>query len=241
MEKKRYYVIDYIRAFLIINMVLYHSLWDIVYMFNNNISWYTSDLGEIWQRFICITFIMLSGFCWSLSKNHFKRGLIVFIGGIIISAITIIAMPENAIKFGILTFIGFSIFIMIPFEKVLRHINIYIGFTVSILLFIFTKDINKGYIFFYNIKLPRFLYNGDIMSFFGFKDKEFFSTDYFSLLPWFFIFITGYFIYKIMESKDFLYILEGKKNSITEFLSKGSLIIYLIHQPIVYGVLMIIY
>ena len=50
MEKKRYYLIDSLRAVAIINMVLYHALWDIVNIIGINIPWYSGSIGHIWQQ-----------------------------------------------------------------------------------------------------------------------------------------------------------------------------------------------
>ena len=67
---------------------------------------------------------------------------------------------------------------------------------------------------------------------------DFYSTDYFSLLPWFFLFVTGYFLHKICEKHHILQcnILQ-KKLPFVDFLGKNSLLVYLLHQPVLYGVL----
>ena len=66
---------------------------------------------------------MLSGFCWSLGKKKWKRGIIVFVAGMIISLVTIIAMPENRVLFGVLTLLGSSMLFMIPLEKILKSVS----------------------------------------------------------------------------------------------------------------------
>lgn len=241
MEKERYYVIDFIRAFVILNMITYHTLWDIVYLFDRNIEWYVSDMGEIWQRFICITFIMLSGFCWSMSRNHVKRGIYTLAMGAVISLFTVIFVPDGVIKYGILTMIGSAVIIMIPLEKVLKYVNDYRGFILSILLYTFTKDINRGDLFFYSVRVPEYIYRGKFMTYLGFTEDGFYSADYFSLIPWIFLYISGYFLYRIMKRKNWLMTLKGVPNRIIEGISKRSLVIYMLHQPVVYGLLWCVY
>lgn len=241
MEKERYYVIDFIRAFVILNMIIYHALWDIVYLFDRDIEWYVSDMGEIWQRFICITFIVLSGFCWSMSRNHVKRGIYTLVMGAVISVITMIFVPEGTIKYGILTMIGSAVLIMIPLEKVLKYANDWGGFILSILLYVFTKDINRGYLLFYSVKVPEYLYRGEFMTYLGFEEEGFYSADYFSLIPWIFVFISGYFLYRIMKRKNLIMTLKGVPNHIIEGISRGSLVIYMLHQPVVYGLILGVY
>lgn len=240
MNGKRYYIIDYIRVFVIINMILYHTVWDMVYMFGSDYMWFKSSFGHIWQSFICITFIFISGFCWPISRSHLKRGIYILVCSFIITAVTVIFIPKSAIKFGILTLIGSSVLIMIPLEKLLKYINNSLGLILSVLFYIFFYNINKGYILF-GIRIPDCLYNGNFMTYIGFMDKSFHSSDYFSIIPWIFIFLSGYFAFGIMSERKLLYLLEGKFNKYIMEISRKSLIIYLIHQPIVYGILTLIY
>lgn len=240
MSTKRYYVIDYIRAFVILNMILYHTIWDIVYIFNMDIYQFKDIQGKIWQRFICIAFILLCGFCWSLSKNHLKRGLITFALGGAISIVTYIFVPENVIRYGILTMLGSAILIMIPLEKILNKVNEILGFVASILLYVIFKDINNGYIFFSIVKVPKFLYSGEFMTYLGFTEEGFYSSDYFSILPWIFIFIGGYFLKVTVEKRNCMDMLKGVPNAFIEAVSRNSIYIYVIHQPVIYGVLNLI-
>lgn len=241
MVKERYYVVDYIRVCVILNMIIYHTLWDIMYLFGKDIPWFISDVGNIWQKFICITFIILSGFCWSLSRNHIKRGIYILAMGFLISFVTTVFVPEGSIKYGILTMIGSSVIIMIPLEKALNKINSFAGLILSFALYIVLKDINTGYIFFHKVSLPKYLYKGELMTYMGFTEKGFYSADYFSLIPWIFMFIFGYFLYKVMKSKGWILYLKGVQNKLIEKISRGSLIIYMLHQPVVYGLLLAVF
>ena len=79
--KTRLHLLDALRGFLMIHMIAFHGMWNLVYLFGVRAPWYRSAAGYIWQQFICWSFILLSGFCWSMSRNHLKRGLMVFGGG----------------------------------------------------------------------------------------------------------------------------------------------------------------
>lgn len=46
---KRLHLIDEYRGFVVLNMIAYHAIWDLVYMFGVNWLWYKSDIGHIWQ------------------------------------------------------------------------------------------------------------------------------------------------------------------------------------------------
>lgn len=242
MDSKRYYVIDYIRTLLIINMILYHTIWDVSYIFYDPIEWFHGNIGHIWGQFICFGFVLLSGFCWSFGKNHLKKGSIIFLCGLLITVVTEIFIKDSVIVFGVLTFIGSAIIIMIPLSKLLKNVSCVFGLIASIALFVITFYIWSGEIFFGLINLPDWLYKGGYIStYLGFMEKGFCSTDYFPIFPWLFLYIAGYFVYRIMTERNIMSVLKGKRIKIVEFISKNSLIIYMLHQVIIYGILTIIF
>lgn len=62
--KHRYALLDEIRGLALVNMVVYHAVWDLVYLFACDWDWYQSGIAAfLWQQMICRTFILLSGFC----------------------------------------------------------------------------------------------------------------------------------------------------------------------------------
>ncbi len=239
----RLLLIDTIRGIALINMILYHFVWDIVFILGVDVPFYRTNAGYIWQQSICWTFIFISGFSFSLSKKPLKNGIKVFICGIIISAATIIAMPQNRVLFGILTFIGSAIIITCLLDKILIKVPPLIGIIISFLSFIITKNVNRGNLGFESIQLiplPQQLYNNYLTAFFGFQPSDFYSTDYFSILPWIFLFLTGYYFHKNIKKAGKLEIYF--KNGIIPiaFIGKHTLIIYMVHQPILYAITMAI-
>ena len=239
----RLHSLDFIRGIAIISMIIYHTCWDLSFMYDVKILQSMDVYAYIWQQSICITFILLSGFCFSLSKNSLKRGIIVFIAGGIVTAITLVFMKQNAVVFGILTFIGVAMIICSLGSKLLSRLNPAFSLSLSLLLFMVTRGVNKGYLGFYGVKLlsiPRFFYKNIFTSFLGFPNSSFSSTDYFSLFPWLFLFLSGYFLFMLFKKKK-IKIPKGKNIPVVNFIGRHSLIIYLLHQPIIYGFLSLIF
>lgn len=237
--KKRLHFLDALRGFTLINMIAFHGLWNLVYLFGVKADWYVGTPGYIWQQWICWTFITLSGFCWSFSRNHLKRGALVFGGGLIVTAVTCIAMPESRIVFGVLTGIGSCMILMIPAEKLLRKVPAGIGLAVSFGLFLLLRNISSGSLGFEGLvlcPLPAFLYRNLLTAYLGFPHPGFFSTDYFPLLPWFFLFVAGYFLHRLLEARGLNERLFSRGEvPVLNWLGRHSLIVYLLHQPILYG------
>lgn len=244
MKKKRYAVLDNLRGFVLLSMIAYHAVWDLVCIFGNNWSWYKSDVAFLWQQSICWGFILLSGFCFPLGHHKLKRGLTVFGAGALVTLVTCLVMPENRVVFGVLTMLGSAMLLMIPFEKLLTKCNPVIGSVVAFALFVITRNVNDGALGFgsWNIcELPEEWYASLFTAYLGFMPRGFFSTDYFSLFPWLFLFMTGYFLYGIFEKHNLLERLQTKEIKVVGWLGKHSLIIYMIHQPVIYGALLFIY
>lgn len=236
----RYEKIDSFRGFVLINMIAYHILWDAVYMYGFKLDWYRSSIGYIWQQSICWSFILLSGFCWSMGKRRLRRGVIVFISGVLVSIVTLLVMPQQRVIFGVLTLIGSAMLLMIVLEKALMYVPQIQGAIVSFFLFLTTKNMAEGYIGVKDVAqftLPTKLYANMFTTYLGFPEKGFYSTDYFPLFPWLFLFITGYFLYRIIYGGSLLEKLRKTKLSHMAVLGRWSLLIYLVHQPIGYAVL----
>lgn len=233
----RYSILDIIRGLTLLSMILYHTMWDVVYILGKRISWYQSDLGYLWQQSICWVFILLSGFCWSLGRNRIKRGIMVSMAGALITAVTVVTMPENQVIFGVLTLLGACMLLLIPLDGIMRKINPLVGIIGSAFLFAVFRNINVGQLGFESwrlISLPSSLYRNLFTTFLGMPMEEFSSTDYFSLFPWIFLFLAGYFIYQELNRKNLLNKLECKEIPGIAWIGRHSLEIYLLHQPILY-------
>lgn len=244
-KKVRYHLLDLLRGITILSMVLFHGTWDLVFLYGCSIPWYISNQGYIWQQSICWTFIFLSGFCWSMGGHKLKRGLIVFGAGLLVTVITLVLMPEERVVFGVLTLHGTCMILAIILKKVLELVPSKVGFAANILLFFIFRDVNEGYLGFEKIKLvkiPKVFYQNMLTTFLGFPTADFYSTDYFSLLPWIFLFLSGYYWYHIIKNHKKVWDLLQKHTIVTlEWVGKHSLGIYLLHQPLIFGILYLIF
>ena len=243
--KKRYFWIDNIRAIAMISMIIFHAVWDLVYLYGMDWEWYRSDMAFVWQQSICWTFILLSGFCWSFSKNPLKQGLIVSAGGLIVTVVTLIFSYDSRVIFGVLNLIGASALLMIPLKKWFEKMPAVAGFFAMFLLFGFTYGINDRHLGFFGlelIELPWDLYKNLFTTFLGFPEIWFYSSDYFSLLPWTFLYFAGYFLYRMWKEEK----IPGancldRKIPVLTWLGKHSLIIYMLHQPVIFGILEVVF
>lgn len=275
--------LDLIRGITLVSMILYHGMWDFLYLSETGASmtalrtWYEGPGGHLWQQSICRTFILLSGFCVPFSRRIIRRGLEVSAGGIAVSAVTILAMYEERVIFGVLTFLGAAMLVTgaaglyLP-PPACREKDTGSGrgrpaacLAVCLLLFHVTRWINLGYLRLGEsvlLDLPSVLYTfgsgklpGYLLTGLGFPMTGFFSTDYFSFMPWIFLFLAGLFLNRLLlgdrwrpdkhraeecaedvgRGKDpaghaFFHL----QAPVLNLIGRHSLPVYLIHQPVLY-------
>lgn len=252
MEKNgngRLALLDTLRGLTLISMIMYHACWDAVYMLGADWPWYGSRAGYIWQQSICWTFILLSGFCIPFSRRLLRRGLEVFGAGALVMLVTNIVLPENRVIFGVLTLIGSCMLLMVPLRKLPdRGQNSGLaGLIIFAALFALFKDVNSGVIGTgmlhrilpvipeWTIALPKAWYRNLATTYVGFPHAGFFSTDYFSLLPWCFLYLCGYELNLVFRSRGLLESPVFKREiKPLSFMGRHSLLIYLLHQPVLY-------
>lgn len=240
MERRRYQVLDAIRGCALVSMLLYHAAWDLVYMFGVDWPWYRGFAAHVWQQSICWTFILLSGYCWALGRRQLRRGLTVFFCGAAITAVTWLFMRSNLVYCGVLTLLGASSLLLVPLAPALRRVPPRAGAAGSFLLFLLLRDVNSGFLGFEGLRvaaLPEGLYRDHFTALLGFPPADFFSTDYFPLLPWFFLFLTGWFLFRLRPEEA----REIRRVPLVTAMGRHSLLLYMLHQPVIYGLLAVLF
>ena len=235
--------LDALRGLTIILMIIYHTCWDLEYLFSHHILWFTDQRGYILERIICFSFILISGYAAGLSHHGIRRGAIVFACGVVVSIVTLVFMPESVIIIGILTFLGSAMIITALLDKGLSHTPAVFGIIISLLLFLLFYRVNSGNLSILGFPIATLsgsLYKNYLTAYLGFPFPGFFSTDYFSILPWIFLYLTGYFIYSLTSDVAKKTAGPIRKWGLLSLLGRYSLEIYLAHQIIIYVVLKIL-
>ena len=217
MEKPRYWEVDALRGLAIVLMVAYHFFFDIGFLEIASIDLQDAPL-LILQRTTAFLFLVLVGVSLALGKPDFKKTLnrAAKLGAIaiLITIATSIYPGKGAIVFGIIHFIAVSVLLGYFFLS-------FKWLTLLAALGVLAAWILAG----------GFIQGSPYLIWLGFPPADFYTLDYYPLLPWFSLVLFGIFI-----GKTFFPL----KNRIAMshlieplcFLGRNSLAIYLLHQPV---------
>jgi uncharacterized membrane protein len=249
MQEHRYGILDAVRGLTVLSMVLYHACWDLVYLEGHAWSWFHATGAYLWQQSICWTFILVAGFCFHLGKNQVRRGLKLLLLGTGITLVTLLLLPQDAIIFGILFFLGAATLLNRMLLPLWGRVPVQLGLAGSGLLFVLLRNVNRGCLGFEGwhwLPLPAAWYKGGLAgAFLGFQGADFHSADYFSLLPWFCLYLAGYFAGLLWEQRPAGQVLTGTGTGAQslwiwrgcKFLGRHALGAYILHQPLLLALL----
>ena len=118
----RIFFLDEMRALALIGMIIYHAAYDLYALFGLDFNFYSPGWDTL-QMAVCCTFIVIAGISSRLTKNALKHGFVVFDCGMLMTVGTYFFMPDQAIWFGVLHFLGASMMIYYLFRKSVNKTN----------------------------------------------------------------------------------------------------------------------
>lgn len=244
-DKRRIYMLDELRGFAIICMIVHHLFLDIGDIMELEWGYEVFDALCTVQPLFWAIFIVISGICSRLSRNTLKRGVLVSACALAVTIVTAVIMPMlnfegGEIYFGILHCLGSCMIITGLLMPLINKINYKVGAFASLILFFFFYGINNRTLFFGLINLPPEWYRYDFLAPIGLFSEGFKSADYFSIFPWIFMFLFGAFVGQLAKEEKLPAAMYKKRSGFLCTVGKNSLWIYLFHQPVIYAVLLLI-
>ncbi len=229
--RPRIWEIDLLRGIAIILMVFYHLGFDLqeicgIRNFFGIRFDITSRSLTLAQYFFAGVFVILSGISSTLSHDNVRRALKLLAVAIVVTVVTYVYSPALTIHFGILHCLGVSILIYgLVFAKA-RWLTAAIGGAAILGIGLALPAILKSAPVRFDWLLP-----------FGITSPTYSSYDYFPLLPWFGIFLIGAALGRsVYASRRSLLPLRLPSNPVN-WAGRQSLWIYILHQPLLLGIL----
>ncbi|VVB88600.1 Uncharacterised protein [uncultured archaeon] len=225
----RIQVIDLIRGVDIIFMVLFN--YSVTLRYFGLIHIQPDLLYSVTPLVIASIFIFISGAAAYASfknnkenfgKKFMLRGAKLLIFAAFITLFTAIFVPDGTIYFGILHFFAVSSF-LVPVMVKYNKLNPAAGILIILSGFYLQTQ---------QFSFPYLLW-------LGFMPENFSTFDYFPLIPWLGVLMLGVYSGKNIIEKTWHVTFKSKVAKTFEFLGKNSLTIYLIHQPVLIFILML--
>jgi len=234
--KTRIQLIDAVRGLSILLMVAYHTGYDLwVFGLIPKETLYNPLLNTLEPLFAGV-FILLSGVSARYARDNRGRGLRVLACALLVSLVT--GFFGAPVTFGILHCLGLCMVITGDpsawLNKIPRRVQPFLFGGLFVLSFLFVRE----NILRLNLT-DNTLFDGvPYLYMFGLFGPNFQSVDYFPLLPWFFLYPLGAWLG--------LYIKEGRlprrfytlKVPVLPAVGRHTLVIYMLHQPVIYFAVM---
>lgn len=228
----RLYWLDLIRAGLVLAMIGYHFYWDLVYFQIIHETAHQTYLSRVFAHTIAVGFLFVAGFSIVISsqKNNFVKKFLWRFGKILsaafaISYMTYIIFPQDFIYFGILHEIAISSLLI----ACLLRANFVIDFLIAAAIIILSyrlQDTNPA---------------NNVLPYLGLAKNVKSSVDFVPIFPWSAFAVLGSAVAKLYLKNNLTSTNNPKKRylgkKIILILSEYSLLIYLVHQPILFGAL----
>lgn len=229
--KKRIWELDALRGLCILGMVIVHLIYDLIELYEL-VDWDYPAVITFLINWGGVLFFLISGICVTLGSRSVRRGILVFLSGMLCTVVTIFmvlldfAGRSMIIWFGVLHCLG-TCMLLWPLLRKLPTALMAVAAAVIIAVGLYWYN-NVTVDFSWLIPL-------------GLTPKGFVSSDYFPLLPNLGYFLAGAVLGRTLyRKKESLLPHADTRNFILRglcFCGRQSLLIYLLHQPILTGLL----
>jgi uncharacterized membrane protein len=240
-QNKRIVLIDTLRGLALVYMVFFHFVYDMAFLIQSEWGRTAFEFNSKIVIFDTASFILLAGISSAFSRSNLKRGGKLLAIGILFTLVTAFVFPGEAIYFGILQLLGSCMVLYGAFEDKLRKIPAILMIVVCAAIFALTYNIQLGFVGIKGvceIPLPAELTANNMLYPYGILKGGFYSVDYEPLLPWFFLYFGGTYIGGLIvkyreKLPKFCY---ANFLPPISFIGRHSLLIYILHQPIILAV-----
>lgn len=220
----RFWQVDALRGFAVVLMLAYHVFFDLNYLKIVPVPLHEFPFIAL-QRTTAVLFLTLVGVSFALSRHSWEKtaSRFAFLASIamLITAVTWVFPHDGFVLFGIIHLIALSVLLGGLFLR-FDWLNLFFGLGLLSFGTLFAVP---------RLDVPWLLW-------LGFPPVGFFTLDYYPLIPWFGLVLIGIFVGKKIKNR-----LERHDRQMLPlerffcYLGKNALLIYLIHQPVLVGLM----
>ncbi|PJC04807.1 MAG: hypothetical protein CO070_03610 [Gallionellales bacterium CG_4_9_14_0_8_um_filter_55_61] len=227
----RYAAIDALRGWAIVMMIAYHFSFDLNYH-----GWIHQDFNHapFWlaaRACIVSLFLLLVGISLVFNaqcadpRSFWRRQTRLLVACVAVSLGSYLMFPDSFIFFGILHFILLASLVGRLFVR-FHYANLAAALPVLLAGLLYSNP----------------LFNAPLLQWLGFMTYKPFTEDYVPFFPWFGVVLAGVFLGRLIIGKPGWLIgyQPGSQIRLLALAGRHSLAIYLLHQPVLLGVLFLV-
>lgn len=227
--KQRIWELDAFRGLCVLGMVLVHLVYDVVDLYRL-VQWEYPPVFSFIKNWGGVLFLLISGISATLGSRSLRRGALVFLCGMVVTAVTVgmyllkLANASIIIYFGVLQCLGVCMILWAVLKRCPTWLLALLGVAVVAVGLYLRSPVLVDHPWL----LPL-----------GFRYPNFVSADYFPLLPNLGFFLLGTVLGRTLyrDKKTLLPKVDVNNPGIRflTFFGKYSLPVYMLHQPILSG------
>lgn len=229
--KKRIELIDAMRGFCVVLMVIHHFLLDLVELCSAPIWLFSNPVFNVLHYFFAGMFIFLSGVSSNFSRSNIIRGIKCFAIAMAMTIITSLPFINAPIRFGVLHLLGFSMVFYGLTYKIWDSIPRFFMPFLCVFLIIGTSIL---------VTYTNIGNSAKYLFMFGWTYEGFVSADWFPIFPWLFVFLLGTWAGHYIKEHRLPKWFYEKNVPVFPEIGRRALIIYVLHQPVFYGLIYLV-
>ena len=180
--QKRITIFDTVRGFTMISMAGFHACYDLAYLYDWDMPWFTQTVfQDIWRASISWVFLFIAGWMCTLSRNNAKRAAKYAAAALVVWIATTLVSVDDSVNFGIIYCMAACTAVVALTRPLLQKLPGSWGIAACLVLFALTWGI------------PKAVYPLPYLAWLGFPGPGFVSGDYYPLIPFVFMYLTGFF------------------------------------------------
>lgn len=234
LTRHRLHWLDIARGLALLAMASYHFMWDLASFGYLEPGFPSTGWPRIYARVIASTFLFLVGFSLVLAhddrirwRSFWKRWLIIVGAALLVTVASYFAIPQGLIHFGILHAIAATSLIGLLFLRVPWPATLLVAAAVFVAPQYLRSDV----------------FNQPWFWWIGLSTEPRQSFDYVPLLPWSAAVLSGigvsrmpFVANRVRQFESGEKLPRGPKSALA-FLGRHSLVLYLVHQPVLISIL----
>lgn len=235
-------IFDVARGLSVVSMVLFHLCYDLRYLQGVPLGFFRPPLQDVWRASTSWTFLFVAGCMCSFSRNGMRRALRYALVAVTVFVATSIASVDTPISFGIMFCMAASTLV----DELLGRLGLSprgVPAAIALLcLFVVLLHLPQGTIGMGAARLgvPRVLYATPCLAFLGLPGPGFASGDYYPLLPYCLMYLCGAAMGRSWEDHGHPRWFDAVSCRPLEGIGRHALPIYLLHQPVILGLLALV-